>query len=87
MNDDNAQHNLASSGARFVQDVRVLEGGRVEARVWSLSRQEPVWAPVQMPGWLAFDQARAAARFGRLIAQGRHRQWTLSLERKEGAER
>jgi hypothetical protein len=42
MGDDNAQHNLACGGSRFVEDVRVLEDGRVEARVWSLSWQQPV---------------------------------------------
>jgi hypothetical protein len=80
MNDDNLQHNLASGGARFVQDLRILEGGRAEARVWSLSRQQPVWMRVGLPDWMALDQARAAARSGRLIAQARHRQWLLSLD-------
>jgi hypothetical protein len=80
MGDDDAQHNLASGGARFVQDVRVLEGGRVEARVWSLARQAPMWTSVLMPPWLAIDKARAAARSGRLIAQARSRRWMLSLD-------
>ncbi len=87
MGDDNPQHNLACGGARFVEDLRVLESGRVEARLWSLARQQPVWMRVAVPDWLPLDKARAAARSGRLIAQARHRQWTLSLERKEGAER
>jgi hypothetical protein len=80
MGDDNPQHNLASGGARFVQDVRVLEGGRIEAKLWSLARQQPVWMQVAVPDWLPLDKARAAARSGRLIAQARHRQWLLSLD-------
>jgi hypothetical protein len=83
MNDDDLQHNLASGGGRFVQDLRILEGGRIEAKLWSLARQQPVWAPVAVPDWLSIDKACAAARSGRLIAQARHRQWMLSLERKE----
>ncbi len=84
MNDDDAQHNLASGGARFVEDLRILEGGRVEARMWSLTRHAPIWMRVAVPAWLPLDKARAAARSGRLIAQARHRQWQLTLDGARG---
>jgi hypothetical protein len=84
MGDDNAQHNLACGGAWFVEDPHVLEGGRIEAKLWSLARRQPVWARVAVPDWLPLDKARAAARSGRLIAQARHRQWLLSLDGARG---
>jgi hypothetical protein len=37
-----------------------------------------------LPDWMALDQACAAARSGRLIAQVRHRQRVLSLVGSRG---
>jgi hypothetical protein len=79
MDDDDLQRKLACDGARFVQDLRVLAGSRVEARVWSLSRHAPIWTKAKLPDWMTPDQARAVAQSGRLIAQVRHRQWMLTL--------
>jgi hypothetical protein len=83
--DDNLQPRLLREPARFVEDVRVAADGQVQARIWSMTRQEPVWTSVRMPDWpLPLDQARAAAAAGRLIAQVRHRQWMLTLVGSRG---